>query len=50
MVNFRRDSDRLTFVIKQKPGGGFSDWLFGNEVRAGSSTCSPARRRDLPPG
>jgi toluene monooxygenase electron transfer component len=32
MVNFRCDTDRLTFVIKQKPGGGFSDWLFGSDV------------------
>jgi len=32
MVNYRRDSERLTFVIKQKPGGGFSDWLFGSDV------------------
>ncbi|MGA7490613.1 MAG: 2Fe-2S iron-sulfur cluster binding domain-containing protein [Xanthobacteraceae bacterium] len=28
MVNFGRDVDRLVFVIKQKPGGAFSDWLF----------------------
>ena len=56
MVNFRRDSDRLTFVIKQKPGGGFSDWLFGSEVTGaeldmfgplGAATFRPAEGRNL---
>jgi toluene monooxygenase electron transfer component len=28
MVNFHPETDRLAFVIKRKPGGGFSDWLF----------------------
>jgi toluene monooxygenase electron transfer component len=28
MVNFHPEADRLAFVIKRKPGGGFSDWLF----------------------
>jgi toluene monooxygenase electron transfer component len=28
MVNFGRDVDRLIFVIKQKAGGAFSEWLF----------------------
>jgi toluene monooxygenase electron transfer component len=28
MVNFGREVDRLVFVIKQKAGGAFSDWLF----------------------
>jgi len=32
MVNFSPDSDRLKLVVKQKPGGGFSDWLFGGDV------------------
>ena len=27
MVNFAARTDRLEFVIKHKPGGGFSDWL-----------------------
>jgi toluene monooxygenase electron transfer component len=27
MVNFGRDVDRLIFVVKQKAGGAFSDWL-----------------------
>ena len=56
MVNFRRDSDRLTFVIKQKPGGGFSDWLFGSEVSGaelnvfgplGAATFRPAEGRNI---
>lgn len=29
MVNFERQARRLEFVVKKKPGGGFSDWLFG---------------------
>ena len=29
MVNFSPEVDRLSFVLKRKPGGGFSDWLFG---------------------
>jgi toluene monooxygenase electron transfer component len=56
MVNFRRDADRLTFVIKQKPGGGFSDWLFGNEVDGaeldlfgplGAATFRPEEGRNI---
>ena len=29
MVNFERGTKRLRFVAKKKPGGGFSEWLFG---------------------
>jgi toluene monooxygenase electron transfer component len=29
MVNFERGARRLHFVAKKKPGGAFSDWLFG---------------------
>jgi toluene monooxygenase electron transfer component len=32
MVNFSPDSDRLKLVVKQKPGGGFSNWLFGGGI------------------
>jgi toluene monooxygenase electron transfer component len=32
MVNFDETSSRLTFVIKRKPGGGFSNWIFGKSV------------------
>ena len=29
MVNYARGGKRLSFVAKKKPGGGFSEWLFG---------------------
>ncbi len=29
MVNCERGARRLEFVVKRKPGGGFSEWLFG---------------------
>ena len=29
MVNYDRATKRLRFVAKKKPGGGFSEWLFG---------------------
>ena len=29
MVNYVPETDRLAFVVKRKPGGGFSEWLFG---------------------
>src|SRR6476646_8138265 len=32
MVNHSPETESLTFVIKQKPGGGFSNWLFGNDI------------------
>jgi len=32
MVNYRRGADRLDFVVKRKPGGAFSDWLFADRV------------------
>ena len=30
MVNYDRRARRLVFVIKEKPGGRFSEWLFGH--------------------
>jgi toluene monooxygenase electron transfer component len=30
MVNYDRRTRRLAFVIKEKPGGRFSEWLFGD--------------------
>jgi toluene monooxygenase electron transfer component len=56
MVNFCRDSERLTFVVKQKPGGRLSDWLFGNDVTGaeldlfgplGAATFRPAEGRNI---
>jgi toluene monooxygenase electron transfer component len=32
MVNFEPGARRLSFVVKKKPGGGVSEWLFGSEV------------------
>ncbi len=32
MVNYEEKTDRLMFVIKRKPGGAFSDWLFEHEA------------------
>jgi len=32
MVNFDRAARRLSFVVKKKPGGAVSEWLFGNGV------------------
>lgn len=56
MVNYARGCERLTFVIKQKPGGGFSEWLFGGEVGGarldvfgplGAATFRPAEGRSV---
>ena len=32
MVNHAESTDRLVFVVKRKPGGRFSDWLFETDV------------------
>ena len=32
MVNFDRRAERLSFVVKKKPGGAVSNWLFGDGV------------------
>ena len=32
MVNFDRCAERLSFVVKKKPGGAVSEWLFGDRV------------------
>jgi len=32
MVNFEQAAERLSFVVKRKPEGKFSDWLFDNDV------------------
>ena len=32
MIDYERPASRLRFVIKRKPGGGFTEWLFGTEV------------------
>src|SRR5262245_39381096 len=32
MVNYDRPASQLQFVVKKKPGGRVSDWLFGSDV------------------
>jgi toluene monooxygenase electron transfer component len=32
MVNFERKAEHLVFVVKKKPGGRMSEWLFGGSV------------------
>jgi toluene monooxygenase electron transfer component len=34
MVNFARGTQQLDFVIKKKPGGGFSEWLFAAQGKS----------------
>ncbi len=56
MVNYERAARRLRFVAKRKPGGGFSEWLFGTArdgaaLRVfgplGKATFDPAIADDL---
>ncbi len=56
MVNYEREARLLRFVAKRKPGGGFSEWLFGaaSEGAAlrvfgplGKATFSPGLANDL---
>lgn len=56
MVNFERAASQLTFVVKAKPGGAVSAWLFegpreGTEVEVfgplGRATFDPSVARDL---
>lgn len=56
MVNYEGTTDRLLFVVKRKPGGGFSEWLFtaprtGNKVEVfgalGRATFTPADQKDI---
>jgi len=50
MVNFDRGAERLSFVVKKKPGGAVSEWLFGEEVEGArlSSSDRSATRRSIP--
>ncbi|HEX2442210.1 MAG TPA: 2Fe-2S iron-sulfur cluster binding domain-containing protein [Methylomirabilota bacterium] len=56
MVNFDRATTRLQFVVKKKPEGGVSEWLFGSDVDGtrldvfaplGHATFSPGLPRHL---
>jgi toluene monooxygenase electron transfer component len=56
MVTFEPDASRLSFVVKRKPGGGFSDWLFDGQADGktvsvygplGRATFSPEDGRNV---
>jgi toluene monooxygenase electron transfer component len=56
MVNFDRGAERLSFVVKKKPGGALSEWLFGDAVEGtrvdlfapmGHATFQPGLARHL---
>jgi toluene monooxygenase electron transfer component len=56
MINFDRDTGRLRLVIKQMPGGKFSQWLFGGDPAAaelnvfgplGRATFHPEEGKDV---
>jgi toluene monooxygenase electron transfer component len=51
MVNFDKPAQRLEFVIKKKPGGGFSEWLFsGNAAGAKIELVGPLGKATFYPG
>ena len=56
MVNYAVDAQTLSFVVKRLPGGGFGDWLFGQDVDGaelsvfgalGSATFYPEEDRNI---
>jgi toluene monooxygenase electron transfer component len=56
MVNFEEQTNQLTFVVKKKNGGGFSEWLFGSDIVGcrlsafgplGRATFHPEEDKDL---
>jgi toluene monooxygenase electron transfer component len=56
MVNFARHAERLSFVVKKKPGGALSEWLFGGPVEGarvrlfaplGHATFDPAVQKHV---
>jgi len=56
MVNFARQAKTLEFVIKRKPGGGFSEWLFSGKAAGaaleligplGKATFYPSLARNI---
>ena len=49
MVNFEPGTRRLSFVVKRKPGGAVSDWLFGDGVDGtGLGVFAPLGHRGRP--
>jgi len=56
MCNYERGARRLDFIVKRKPGGAFSDWLFGADRDAakvdafgplGKASFDPALGKNL---
>lgn len=56
MVNYAEQTTSLDFVVKRKPGGEFSEWLFGDQVVGaglrlfgplGRATFHPEEHKDL---
>ncbi len=51
MVNFDRRAERLSFVVKKKPGGAVSEWLFADGVeRARVGLVAPLGHATFRPG
>jgi toluene monooxygenase electron transfer component len=51
MVNFDQPARRLRFVVKKKPGGGFSEWLFsGKAAGAKLELVGPLGKATFYPG
>ena len=51
MVNFAHGTTRLAFVVKKKPGGGVSEWLFGGNVEGATvGVFGPAGHAIWQPG
>jgi toluene monooxygenase electron transfer component len=51
MVNFDHPAQRLEFVVKKKPGGGFSEWLFsGQAAGANIELIGPLGKATFYPG
>lgn len=56
MVNFAPDTDEIVLVVKRKPRGGFSDWLFSGSIDGttvkgfgplGRATFTPRENKNL---
>jgi NAD(P)H-flavin reductase/ferredoxin len=56
MVNFERDAGCLSFVVKKKPGGAVSEWLFASSIEGvrlgvfaplGHATFQPGLRKHV---
>lgn len=56
MVSLAGTADEVEFVIKRKPGGGFTEWLFSGDVRGeqlewfgplGKATFTPQEQRTI---